>query len=75
MEHEQKVLEILKQKEGMREAEKRINASRSVAYKPSYFGQFYKQLTPNDEENHSHSHIQREKMKQFAEEVKSKYLP
>ena len=52
-----------------------MNASRSVSYKPSYFGQFYKQLAPDEEEKADISKQKMEKMRQFSEEVKSKHLP
>lgn len=53
-----------------------MNASRSVSYKPSYFGQFYKQLSPDEEEKVVDASKQKmEKMRQFSEEVKSKHLP
>lgn len=70
------MLDILKEKEMMRSREIRMNSSRARAYKPSYKSVFYKQLSgPHEEEGEETPKHKLEKMRQFSEDVKTKFCP
>lgn len=53
-----------------------MNSSRTSTYRPSYQSAFYKQLAaPREEDQEENPKHKLEKMRQFSEQVKSKYVP
>ncbi|CAM6006549.1 unnamed protein product [Sphagnum balticum] len=61
------VLEIRREKEQLRERERRMNDSRTRGYRPPYMSAYYKKLVEgqSEEEDESHSRAKNERMKQF----------
>lgn len=55
--------------------EKRMNGSRARSYRPSYQSAFYKQIAAPPEAETENPKQKLEKMRQFSQQVKSKYVP
>ena len=69
-------MELKKQKEELRERERKMSESRTKTYRAQYESSFYKRVLEdekNEEENPSV--VRAEKMKQFADHVKENFVP
>ena len=69
-------MEIMRQKQELRERQLRMNDSRSKSYKAPYESHFYKKFAQvNEEQPQAFERIKMDKMKQFSDHVKNNFSP